>query len=142
MPRKRQIPKESKTLKFLYVIKVRFRGEELVKLGISHSWILRVLHQYRNENTNGFVLDVYKIFKGKNVKRIEAVVKWRMTSFYSRAYKQEYFPMEYKDIIISEVKKAFKYFGYPFKEIDFKSTVKEQMPDFNNYKPRKSTIKE
>lgn len=126
MPRKRLIPIESKTLKYFYVIKVRFRGEELIKLGISSNVIRRVCFQYRNENTNGFLLDIYKVFKGQNVKRIESLVKWRLSRQY-KAYKQEYFPLEYKDMIIKEAKSAAKYLNYKFKEIDFVSDMKKMI---------------
>lgn len=90
----------------------------MIKLGISSNVIRRVCFQYRNENTNGFLLDIYKVFKGHNVKRIESLVKWRLSRQY-KAYKQEYFPLEYKDMIIKEAKSAAKYLNYKFKEIDF-----------------------
>lgn len=119
MSRKRIVPKESKTPKYFYVIKVKFRGEELVKLGISSNVARRVCCQYRNENTNGYLLDIYKVFKGNNVKHIETMVKWRMSKKY-KAYKQEYFPLEYKDMIIQEAKRAAKYLDYKFIDYDIK----------------------
>jgi len=133
MSKRRQIPRESKTLKYFYIIKVKFRGEELIKLGISSNYVRRCLHQYRNENTNGFILDMYYVYKCTNVKNIESVVKWRLSPLY-KAYKQEYFPMEFKEIVRKEALRAAKYFGYKIVPVDFTKELQEQKPEYKKPK--------
>ena len=42
MGRKRKIPLESKTIKYMYFIKVDLKGEDVLKFGISNNVVRRI----------------------------------------------------------------------------------------------------
>ena len=77
--RKRIIPIESKTLKYFYIIKVKFKGRDIVKFGISANCIKR-FKQYNNSETVGYFIDLFHLYKCNNPKQVETLVKWRMRS--------------------------------------------------------------
>ena len=115
--RKRIIPIESKTLKYFYIIKVKFKGRDIVKFGISNSF-LRRRREYNNSETVGYFLDLFHLYKCNNPKQVETLVKWRMRSLKIKpVFKQEYFEMEYLDYIIEQAKYFADEFNIKFKEI-------------------------
>jgi len=115
--RKRIIPVESKALKYFYIIKVKFRGNDIVKIGISNNFIRRS-KEYNNSETVGYFLDLFHLYKCNNPKQVETLVKWRMRSLKIKpVFKQEYFEMEYLDYIIEQAKYFADEFNIKFKEI-------------------------
>ena len=45
--RKRKIPKQSKKLKYFYIIKVNFKGKDVLKFGISNN-VWRRMREYKD----------------------------------------------------------------------------------------------
>ena len=115
--RKRIIPVESKTLKYFYIIKVKFKGKDIVKFGISNNFVRRS-KEYNNSETVGYFIDLFHLYKCNNPKQVETLVKWRMRSLKIKpVFKQEYFEMEYLDYIIEQAKYFADEFNIEFKEI-------------------------
>ena len=115
--RKRIIPVESKVLKYFYIIKVKFKGRDIVKFGITSNCIKR-FKQYNNSETVGYFIDLFHLYKCNNPKQVETLVKWRMRSLKIKpVFKQEYFEMEYLDYIIEQAKYFANEFNIKFKEI-------------------------
>lgn len=115
--RKRIIPIESKTLKYFYIIKVKFKGKDIVKFGISNNFVRRS-KEYNNSETVGYFIDLFHLYKCSNPKQVETLVKWRMRSLKIKpVFKQEYFEMEYLDYIIEQAKYFADEFNIKFKEI-------------------------
>ena len=115
--RKRIIPVESKALKYFYIIKVKFRGRDIVKFGISANAIKR-FKQYNNSETVGYFIDLFHLYRCNNPKQVETLVKWRMRSLKIKpVFKQEYFEMEYLDYIIEQAHYFANEFNIKFKEI-------------------------
>ena len=115
--RKRIIPIESKTLKYFYIIKVKFKGRDIVKFGISNNFVRRS-KEYNNSETVGYFIDLFHLYKCNNPKQVETLVKWRMRSLKIKpVFKQEYFEMEYLDYIIEQAKYFANEFNIKFKEI-------------------------
>lgn len=115
--RKRIIPIESKALKYFYIIKVKFKGRDIVKFGISNNFIRRH-KEYNNSETVGYFLDLFHLYRCNNPKQVETLVKWRMRSLKIKpVFKQEYFEMEYLDYIIEQAHYFANEFNIKFKEI-------------------------
>lgn len=115
--RKRIIPVESKALKYFYIIKVKFKGRDIVKFGISNNFVRRS-KEYNNSETVGYFIDLFHLYKCNNPKQVETLVKWRMRSLKIKpVFKQEYFEMEYLDYIIEQAKYFADEFNIKFKEI-------------------------
>ena len=115
--RKRIIPVESKALKYFYIIKVKFKGRDIVKFGISNNFVRRS-KEYNNSETVGYFIDLFHLYKCNNPKQVETLVKWRMRSLKIKpVFKQEYFEMEYLDYIIEQAKYFANEFNIKFKEI-------------------------
>ena len=115
--RKRIIPIESKTLKYFYIIKVKFKGRDIVKFGISNNFVRRS-KEYNNSETVGYFIDLFHLYKCNNPKQVETLVKWRMRSLKIKpVFKQEYFEIEYLDYIIEQAKYFADEFNIKFKEI-------------------------
>lgn len=115
--RKRIIPVESKALKYFYIIKVKFKGRDIVKFGISNNFVRRS-KEYNNSETVGYFLDLFHLYKCNNPKQVETLVKWRMRSLKIKpVFKQEYFEMEYLDYIIEQAHYFANEFNIKFKEI-------------------------
>lgn len=119
MGRHRKIPKESKTLKYLYFIIVNFHGQNVLKFGISNNYIRRFT-EYNNSNTVGYIKDVLNIFKSNYPKRIETMLKWYMTSITKPIYKQEYYDLKYYGMTINKAKEIAEKFNIKLKEIDLR----------------------
>ena len=58
MGRKRKIPKESKSLKYMYFIKVNLHNEDTLKFGISNN-VVRRMTEYNNSETVGELKEVF-----------------------------------------------------------------------------------
>ena len=115
--RKRIIPVESKVLKYFYIIKVKFKGRDIVKFGISNNFVRRS-KEYNNSETVGYFIDLFHLYKCNNPKQVETLVKWRMRSLKIKpVFKQEYFEMKYLDYIIEQAKYFANEFNIKFKEI-------------------------
>ena len=115
--RKRIIPVESKALKYFYIIKVKFKGRDIVKFGISNNFVRRS-KEYNNSETVGYFIYLFHLYKCNNPKQVETLVKWRMRSLKIKpVIKQEYFEMEYLDYIIEQAKYFADEFNIKFKEI-------------------------
>lgn len=115
--RKRIIPVESKALKYFYIIKVKFKGRDIVKFGISNNFVRRS-KEYNNSETVGYFIDLFHLYKCNNPKQVETLVKWRMRSLKIKpVFKQEYFEMKYLDYIIEQAKYFANEFNIKFKEI-------------------------
>ena len=115
--RKRIIPLESKALKYLYVIKVKFKGRDILKFGISNSY-LRRRREYNNSETVGYFLDLFHLYRCNNPKQIETLLKWRMRSLKIKpVFKQEYFELEHLDYIIEQIYYFANEFNIKIKEI-------------------------
>lgn len=119
MGRKRKIPKESKTLKYLYFIKVNFHGNDILKFGISNNYIRRFT-EYNNSNTIGYIKEVIEIYKSNQPKRIESMLKWYMTSITKPIYKQEYYELKHYDLIIKKTKEFAKLFNIKLEKINLR----------------------
>lgn len=117
MGRKRKIPKESKTLKYLYFIKVNFHGKDVLKFGISNNYIRRFT-EYNNSQTVGYIKEVLHIFKSNYPKRIESMLKWYMTSITKPIYKQEYYELSNYETTLIKAKEIAERFNIKLKEID------------------------
>lgn len=115
--RKRIIPKESKSLKYLYFIKVKFQGRDVLKFGISNNFIRRT-KEYNNSETVGFFIDVFHLFRCNNPKQIETLLKWRMRANKVKSvHKQEYFELEHLDYLVDQAHKFAEDFNIRLKEI-------------------------
>ena len=115
--RKRIIPVESKVLKYFYIIKVKFKGRDIVKFGISNNFVRRS-KEYNNSETVGYFINLFHLYKCNNPKQVETLVKWRMRSLKIKpVFKQEYFEMKYLDYIIEQAKYFANEFNIKFKEI-------------------------
>ena len=89
----RFIPKESKKLKYLYFIKVYFKGRDILKFGISNNYVRRFT-EYNNSETVGYLKDIFHVYKCNYPKRIETMLKWWMSQYAKPIFKYEYFPLE------------------------------------------------
>ena len=115
--RKRIIPVESKVLKYFYIIKVKFKGKDIVKFGISANALKR-FKQYNNSERVGYFTDLFHLSTCNNPKQVETLGKWRMRSLNIKpVFKQEYFGMEYLAYIIEQAKYFADEFNIKFKEI-------------------------
>lgn len=110
MGRKRKIPIESKTIKYLYFIVVNFHGEDVLKFGISNNYIRRFT-EYNNSNTVGFIKDVLEVYKSNYPKRIETMLKWYMNQVSKPYIKQEYYELKYYGFLVNKAKEFAEQFG-------------------------------
>lgn len=101
MGRKRKIPKDTKKLKYLYFIIVKFRGDDILKFGISNNYVRR-FSEYNNSETVGYIKDILSVYKCDHPKRIECMLKWRLMTIVKPLFKQEYFDLKYYGLIISK----------------------------------------
>ena len=116
--RPRIIPKSSKTLKYFYLIKVRFKKQEVLKLGISNN-IYRRVREYNNEDKSGYLIEILHVYKCSNPKRLEAVLKYYLPQFGKTIFKNEYWDLKYYDLVKESLFKLAKLFNYKLEEFDF-----------------------
>lgn len=115
MGRKRKIPKESKTLKYMYFIKVNLHNKDTLKFGISNN-VIRRMTEYNDSETVGELKEVLDVYRCDHPDRIETFTKWKMRKYSKPVMSQEYFPIE--DYAISrDIAKSFAAdLGYRMKE--------------------------
>lgn len=100
MGRKRKIPKESKSLKYMYFIKVDLKGKDTLKLGISNN-VVRRMTEYNDSETFGKLKEVMCVFKCDYPKRIETFTKWKMRNYTKPVFSQEYYEFDYYELAVS-----------------------------------------
>lgn len=118
MGRPRKIPKQSKSLKYFYIIEVNFRGKSTLKFGISNN-VFRRVTEYNNSETVGYFKNILTVYRCSNPKRLETILKYYMPQVTKDVYKQEYYDIEYYNFINNKVVELAQQFGYTLKEIDY-----------------------
>ncbi len=116
--RKRLIPKQSKKLKYFYIIKVNFKGKDVLKFGISNN-VWRRMREYNNSDKNGFLKDIFHVYTCSNPKRLETLLKYYLPQFGKTIFKFEYWELKFYDIIMKNLFKLSKQFGYKLEEFDY-----------------------
>lgn len=116
--RKRKIPKLSKKLKYFYIIKVKFNGKDVLKFGISNN-VWRRMREYNNEYKNGYLKDIFHVYLCSDPKRLETLLKYYLPQFGKTIFKFEYWDLEFYDIIMKNLFKLAKQFGYKLEEFDY-----------------------
>lgn len=114
MGRKRKIPIESSTIKYMYFIVVKFQGEDILKFGISNN-VIRRMTEYNNSQTVGYLKEVLQVYKCDYPKRIETFTKWKMRKYCKPIFKQEYFPLQYYETSVNIAKQFAEDLGYKMK---------------------------
>ena len=115
MGRKRKIPKESKTLKYMYFIKVNLHDEDTLKFGISNN-VVRRMTEYNDSDTVGKLKDVLDVFRCDHPDRIETFTKWKLRKYTKPVMSQEYFPMKDYQLSLDIAKSFANDLGYRMKE--------------------------
>ena len=115
MGRKRKIPLESKTIKYMYFIKVDLKGEDVLKFGISNN-VVRRMTEYNDANTVGQLKEVKDVFRCDHPERIETFTKWKMRKYTKPVMSQEYFPIEDYQLSKDIAKSFASDLGYRMKE--------------------------
>ena len=124
MGRKRKIPKQSKKLKYFYIIMVNFHGKDTLKFGISNN-VWRRMREYNNSETVGYLKDVLEVYKCSNPKRLELILKYYMPQVTKDVYKQEYYDLKFYSFISNKVKELAYEFGYNLELIDYQELKDE-----------------
>jgi hypothetical protein len=116
--RKRKIPKQSKKLKYFYIIKVNFKGKDVLKVGISNNgW--RRMREYNNSDKTGFLKDIFHVYTCSNPRRLETLLKYYLPQFGKTIFKFEYWDLKFYDIIMENLFKLSEQFGYKLEEFDY-----------------------
>jgi len=116
--RKREIPKQSKRLKYFYIIRVHFKGKDVLKFGISNN-VWRRMREYNNSEKNGFLKEIYHVYKCSDPKRVETLLKYYLPQFGKTIFKYEYWELRFYDIIMNNLFKLADQFGYKLEEFDY-----------------------
>jgi hypothetical protein len=116
--RPRVIPKQSKKLKYMYIICVNFHGVDTLKFGISNN-VWRRMREYNNSNTNGFLKNILNVYKCSNPKRLEQILKFFLPQFIPSVAKMEYYEMEHYEFIRDKMIYLAHLFDYKLEEIDY-----------------------
>lgn len=135
MGRKRKIPIESRRLKYLYFIIVNFKGEDILKFGISNN-VVRRMREYNNSDTVGYLKQVLNIYNCDHPKRIETYTKWKIRKHCKPIFRQEYFPLKYYEEALEISKHFAEDLGYKMNETTI-CEIKE-----NKIKPKKKLKKQ
>ena len=122
--RKRLIPKQTKKLKYFYIIKVNFKGKDVLKFGISNN-VWRRMREYNNSDKNGFLKDIYHVYICSDPKRLETLLKYYLPQYGKTIFKFEYWELKFYDIIMENLFKLAKQFGYKREEFDYYEKCKE-----------------
>lgn len=117
MGRKRIIPIESKKLKYLYFIIVNFKGQDILKFGISNNYIRR-FREYNNSETFGFFKYVLAVYKSNYPKRLETLLKWYMCQIEKPIFKQEYFDLKHYEFLENKAKEFADQFNIKLTKIE------------------------
>lgn len=113
---KNKIPKESKKLKYLYFIIVNFRGQDILKFGISNNYKRRFT-EYNNSDTVGYIKEVLEVYLSDFPKRIETMLKWYMSTIDKPIFKYEYFDLKYYGFLVNKAKEMSEMFGISLKKV-------------------------
>lgn len=122
--RPRKIPKQSKKLKYFYIIKVKLKDQYVLKFGISNN-VYRRMREYSNADTNGYLINIFHVYKCSNPKRLETLLKYYLPQFGKTIYKYEYWDLNFYDIIMENLFKLADLFNYKLEEFDFESYRQE-----------------
>lgn len=129
--RPRLIPKQSKQLKYFYLICVNFHGNDTLKLGISNNCYRR-FREYNNANTVGYLKEIYNVYRCSNPKRLELILKYYLHERVKCVAKMEYFDIKYYDFIKEKLKDLAVEFDYTLTEIDYKAEREELLEKYKN----------
>lgn len=124
--RPRSIPIQSKKLKYFYIICVNFHGNDTLKFGITNN-IWRRLKEYNNSQTNGFLKEVFHVYKCSNPKRLELVLKYYLPQFIPSIAKMEYYDIKHYEFIKEKMIYLSEIFNYKITEIDYEAFRKEEI---------------
>lgn len=124
--RPRSIPIQSKKLKYFYIICVNFHGNDTLKFGITNN-IWRRLKEYNNSQTNGFLKEVFHVYKCSNPKRLELVLKYYLPQFIPSIAKMEYYDIKHYEFIKEKMIYLSEVFNYKITEIDYEAFRKEEI---------------
>ena len=124
--RPRSIPIQSKKLKYFYIICVNFHGKDTLKFGITNN-IWRRLKEYNNSQTNGFLKEVFHVYKCSNPKRLELVLKYYLPQFIPSIAKMEYYDIKHYEFIKEKMIYLSEVFNYKIIEIDYEAFRKEEI---------------
>jgi len=124
--RPRSIPIQSKKLKYFYIICVNFHGKDTLKFGITNN-IWRRLKEYNNSQTNGFLKEVFHVYKCSNPKRLELVLKYYLPQFIPSIAKMEYYDIKHYEFIKEKMIYLSEVFNYKITEIDYEAFRKEEI---------------
>lgn len=116
MGRKRIIPLESKSLKYVYFIIVNFHGTDVLKIGISNNYVRR-FKEYNNSETVGYLKEVLEVYRSSQPKKIETLMKWHMNTITKPFLKQEYYDLKYYGYLEFKAKELAHEFGIKMKRI-------------------------
>ena len=134
--RPRLIPKQSKQLKYFYLICVNFHGKDTLKLGISNNFHRR-MREYNNANTVGYLKYVYDVWRCSNPKRLELILKYYLHQYIKCVAKMEYFDIKYYDFIKEKLKSLATEFNYSLVEINYETEREELLEKYRQKQLKK-----
>ena len=103
--------RKNTSVTFLYFIIIKWHHQDVFKLGITNSPIRR-MKEYGNSESIGYLKEIIDVYKVSNPEELETLLKWTMKSIGAKPlFKQEYFPLEYKNFIIKQSYKLAKQFN-------------------------------
>ena len=135
MGRKRKIPKESKSLKYMYFIKVNLHNEDTLKFGISNN-VVRRMTEYNNSETVGELKEVLDVFKCDHPDRIETFTKWKLRKYTKPVMSQEYFTIDNYALSLDIAKSFANDLGYRMRETslqEIKINKRIEKPENKDY---------
>lgn len=122
--RKRLIPKQTKKLKYFYIIKVNFKGKDVLKFGISNN-VWRRMREYNNSDKTGYLKDIFHVYTCSDPKRLETLLKYYLPQYGKTIFKFEYWELKFYDIIMENLFKLANQFGYKLEEFDYYEKCEE-----------------
>ena len=122
--RKRIVPKQTKKLKYFYIIKVYFKGKDVLKFGISNN-VFRRMREYNNSDKTGFLKEIFHVYECSDPKRLETLLKYYLPQFGKTIFKYEYWELKFYDIIMENLFELANQFGYKLTEFDFDNRREE-----------------
>ena len=125
MGRKRKIPIESKTYKYLYFIDVDLKGKDTLKFGISNN-VMRRMTEYNDSETVGKLKKIFKIYRCDYPKRVETFIKWKIRKWTKPVFSQEYFPIEFYETSRKIAIEFTSDLGYKMKETSIDEIKKKK----------------
>jgi hypothetical protein len=83
------------------------------------------MREYSNADTNGYLINIFHVYKCSNPKRLETLLKYYLPQFGKTIYKYEYWDLKFYDIIMEHLFKLADLFNYKLEEFDFESYRQE-----------------